>query len=67
MRDLLSTTRTYKTRENAVKALDRIARRYGVEDTVRYVIAVNEDGRFAPVVIGTSHLALVHEGVTVAG
>jgi len=63
--DILKTERTYATRENAIKAL---ASKCDLERE-RWMIAVTEDGRFAPVVIhdngGNLHLA--HEGITVVG
>jgi hypothetical protein len=59
--DLLRTKRTYKTREAAIKAL---AAKTDI-DRVRYLIAVAEDGRFAPVVVGVDQLHLVHAGITV--
>lgn len=70
MRDQLRTDRTYKTRKNAVHALEQAADKLGLnKDALRYVIAVNEEGRFAPVVLvgGTQeHLvSLAWEGVTV--
>lgn len=67
MRDLLRTSRTYASRENAVKALERALIRGGffVDDRIPYVIAVNEEGRFAPVVVGADFLPLVFQGVTV--
>lgn len=76
--NMLRTARTYKTQANALKALDAACGRLGVDiEVVRYIIAVNEDGRFAPVVIycggtlptkdGGEQLttAFCHVGVTV--
>jgi hypothetical protein len=67
--DILRTDRTYKTRANAVKALAKLIDL----DSLSYVIAVNEDGRFAPIAI-LDHardrhdiFALCHNGVTVVG
>lgn len=48
-------TRTYATRENAIKALETGCKKIGATlDQIRFVIAVNEAGRFAPVVVGVS-------------
>jgi hypothetical protein len=53
--NLLTTDRTYATRENAIKALDAACKKIGATiDQIRFVIAVNEAGRFAPVVVGVS-------------
>lgn len=73
--DILRTDRTYKTRANAVKQVRDTAAKIGVEfGTVHYVIAVNEDGRFAPVVthcvdkrIADHPMVWAHNGVTVTG
>lgn len=69
MIDLLRTSRTYKTREGAVKALERAARKAGAEtsDGIPGLIAVNPEGRFAPVAVGVKYLCLAHHGVTVVG
>ncbi len=62
--DILKTERTYATRENAIKAL---AAKCDL-GSARWLIAVTEDGRFAPVVIhDQSNLHLAHEGITVVG
>lgn len=59
--DLLETKRTYKTRENAVAALKKtVGGGY-----VRYVIAVNEEGRFAPVIVGADKRHWARNGLTV--
>lgn len=39
---------TYKTREGAVKALEK--KLHKIEDSFRYIIVANEEGRFFPVV-----------------
>lgn len=65
--DVLRTTRTYATRKNAVKALERAAKKLGMVN-YRYLIAVNEEERFAPVVFLDNHparMAFAHNGVTV--
>ncbi len=63
--DLLRTDKTYATRENALKALEKKLANYPAN--VRFVIAVNEEGRFAPVVFGVELLPLAHQGITVVG
>ena len=65
--DMLRTDRTYVSRENAVKALERACAKLGADFArVRYLIATNEAGRFAPVVTGGwDNVAFVHNGVTV--
>lgn len=70
--DMIQTDRTYKTRDNAEKALIiKLALLGETTDTVRYLIAVKDDGRFAPVVMHDNrkpHLVgLAHHGVTVIG
>lgn len=74
--DMLRTSRTYATRENALKALAKAycpARVDGLDvlamTGIRYVIAVNEAGRFAPVVLldRPELMGLAHAGVTVIG
>jgi hypothetical protein len=51
--NILKTDRTYATAANAVKALVIACTKIGKDIAdVRYVIAVNEFGRFAPVVVG---------------
>lgn len=70
--DLLRTDRTYKTRANAVKALETACTKLGCPfDSVRYVIAVNEAGRFAPAVVSCFGIvpltAFPHVGVTIIG
>ena len=66
---IIKTDRTYGSAANAVKALDRACERLGVtRDSLRWMVAVAEDGRFAPVVLyggETSNLRFAHVGVTV--
>jgi hypothetical protein len=59
-------TKTYKTRENAVKSLEKILGIMFIEHRIRYVIGVTKEGRFFPIVIGTDYINLVHYGVCVA-
>ena len=67
--DLLKTDKTYASRANAVRALTQAADKLGGSlSDLRYVIAVNEDGRYAPVVMVHSQmqlLAFAHIGITV--
>lgn len=66
--DLLRTKQTYATRENAVKALERVTAKIATGTKVPYVIATTADGRFAPVVISNGNLLLfAHHGITVVG
>lgn len=71
--DLIKTDRTYKTRDNAVKALEMALAKYELTlDNARWLIAVNDDGRFAPVVVSIYNeriplSSLPHVGITVVG
>ena len=72
MADLIRTERTYKTRENAVKALENALSRsadpsHNTLDAARWLIAVNADGRFAPVLVGAEYVPFIHIGITVVG
>jgi len=59
MLQVLQTRTTYATRSNAIAALNKAIQRSGGDPTrCRYVIAVNEEGRFAPVVFGSEWLIL---------
>ena len=69
MQDVLKTNRTYKTRVNAVRALDKLIKLRPDYNSIRYVIAVNEEGRYAPIVLTRDSVLiafLIHNGVTVA-
>ncbi len=49
--------RTYANRQNAIKALETACKKIGTTTgQIRFVIAVSESGRFAPVVFGVSAL-----------
>lgn len=63
MQDMLKTDQTYKTRAAACLALMKC----NVHYQTRYLIAVNEEGRFAPVVVGGAfgNARLIHQGITV--
>jgi hypothetical protein len=67
--NLLRTDTTYATRENAMKALiKKLAKNNLTPDEVRYLIAVNEEGRYAPVLVGSAMIPFaVNENVTVVG
>ena len=53
--NLLQTDRTYATAANALKALVIACKKRGKDiSDVRHLIAVNADGRFAPVVLGVN-------------
>ena len=53
--NLLQTDRTYATAANAMKALVIASKKLGKDiSDVRHLIAVNADGRFAPVVLGVN-------------
>lgn len=56
---------TYASRENALKALEK---KMGERtDRIPYLISVNEEGRFFPVVIGAQHALAAHNGICVVG
>lgn len=72
--DILTTNRTYKTRENAEAFLSATLAKAGFSlDDARYVIAVNNEGRFAPVMFASAKIPVqtligfAHVGVTVVG
>ncbi len=73
--DVLRTDRTYKTRANAIIALRQCCHKLDVDfKRVRWLVAVNDDGRFAPVVASCSDPKIAdfpstwaHNGVTVLG
>ncbi len=48
----LEANKTYKTRANAIKAVDDYFANSGGDQVHRYFIATGEDGRFFPVFIG---------------
>jgi hypothetical protein len=65
--NIIKTTKTYATAANATKALAKMVNL----DSVRWMIAVAEDGRFAPVVVFDTKrpelVGLAHRSVTVVG
>ena len=73
MANLIKTTRTYASYENAEAALRRAAGDVDLAE-LRYVITATPDGRFAPAVLlsqpqlnNYDTLAFAHRGVTVLG
>ena len=73
--DLIRTTTTYATPENAQKALEKMLRRAeGLTlQNVRWLIAVAPDPRgldrirYVPVIVGAEHVQFIHVGITVVG
>ena len=69
--NLIRTAKTYKTADNARKALHNLFQQPGVMTDpltdVRYLIAVAPDGRFAPVLVGQQYIPFIHAGITVVG
>lgn len=56
--DMLTTDRTYASRDNAVKALGIAAAKLGKSIVdIRYIVATNDAGRFAPVVVGLKDMS----------
>jgi hypothetical protein len=61
--NLLRTTTTYATPDNATKALVKTLAKAGLTlDAVRYLIAVNADGRYAPVLVGNAYIPFAVSG-----
>jgi hypothetical protein len=61
--DIITSTRTYKTRDNAVKALEKV---FGDQlPKVRWFIAVKPDGRFVPTALGHEHIPAAWKGIMV--
>lgn len=61
----IETTKTYATRANAIKAVEKI---YGSNNTLRFFIMPMDDGRFAPIFLGEKAVtAGVHFNFTVVG
>jgi len=73
MANLIRTSRTYKTADNAIKALDKALTTAGMNlHDERYLIAVAQDAaglftRFAPVLVGPKYIPFIHIGITVVG
>lgn len=61
--DIITSTRSYATRENAVKALEKV---FGDKlAQVRWLIAVKADGRFVPTAVGHDNVWAAHRGIMV--
>lgn len=57
----LTPNKTYKTRENAIKAVDAKFTGHPIYDSLTYFIMPHTDGRFYPVFIGERAVqAMVH-------
>ena len=50
-----NTVSTYKTAENAKKVIDNAVSYYEGDLYFKYMISVNEDGRFVPVVVTSDY------------
>lgn len=70
---LVNEAKNYKTAANAEKALGVALAKIGkTVDNARFLIAVNSEGRFVPVVVPSPslfgvYLPLIHLGVSVVG
>ena len=64
---MFDNARAYLTQENAIKKLDREINR----DEYRWIVAVNSDGKFVPVVLGCldgqAYAHLAGRGICVSG
>jgi hypothetical protein len=61
--DIITSQKTYKTRDNAIKALTKV---FGdTLPTVRWLVAVKPDGRFVPTVLGHEHIPAAWKGIMV--
>ena len=49
----INTSKTYKTKETAVKAVEKM---YGAYPELRYFVHTNSEGRFVPVFFGAKAL-----------
>lgn len=65
--DMLRTRRTFTKRSGAILALKAALGGQKELDDARWMIAVNEEGRFAPVLIGMRYVPYAHAGITVVG
>jgi hypothetical protein len=67
--NLIRTTHTYATPENALRALNQALGERRLDDT-RYIIAVagvTKPYRFVPVLVGQEYIPFIHLGITVVG
>ena len=61
--DIITATKTYASRANAVKALEKV---FGDNfPQVRWLVAVKSDGRFVPTVVGHDYCWAAHQGIMV--
>jgi hypothetical protein len=66
--NIITAQRTYATQANAQKALEKTLTVAGLTlDNVRWLIAVNEQGRFVPTLVGIEHVRFAHAGIMVIG
>lgn len=62
MPNMTGEAKSYATKENAVRALTRA----GVDlEKDRYIIGVNENNRFVPVLIGLEYIPFAWKGIRV--
>jgi len=67
MRILSEVQKTYKTQENAIKAAEKkLGAEFMKENSNRWIVAVNPEGRFHVVFIGQDTIHLVFDGFGVA-
>jgi len=60
---MITSDRTYASRENAVKALRKV---FGEDfKNVRWLVAVKPDGRFVPTFLGSGYVWAAHKGIMV--
>lgn len=66
--DIVTSERTYLTRKGAVTALTNVLTRGGLTlEQERWLVAVKEDGRFVPVLVGTKYIQFMHFGIMIVG
>lgn len=65
---LCAEAKGYATSQNAVTALTKklVAAGLKLED-VRYLVAVNDEGRFVPTLVGEAYIPFIHVGIAVVG
>ena len=64
MRLFNDTVKSYKTEENAIKAVTR--KNPELLDKYRWLVSVNSEGRYTVVFIGTDTLDIMHAGFCIA-
>lgn len=70
MANILTALTDYATRENAEKKLAKELAKAGsslTDTNIRYLIGVNEAGRFVPVLVGAQFAGFAHAGIMVVG